>query len=146
MTKFHHLVSILALVALPGCATIVEPPKQTISINSDPPGALCDVTRAGKVVSSFNTPGTFTVHKSHNNLIVRCQKPGYAPVTGVNESHNKGWIFGNLILGGAVGLIVDLSTSADDVYGENIHIKMHKLDENGRDTYQMYQSGAPNPQ
>jgi hypothetical protein len=115
------------LVALSGCATIIEPPKQTISINSDPPGVSCDVTREGKSVANLVTPGIFTVEKSRSNLIIRCQKYGFTSITGVDKSHNKGWIFGNIVFGGLVGTIVDLSTSADDVYGETIKIKLKKL-------------------
>lgn len=138
MQKSQQKLFLLGLMALSGCATILEPPKQTISINSDPPGAVCDVTRAGKPISTFHTPGEFTVAKSHNNLIIRCQKPGYAPVTGVDESHNAGWIFGNMVIGTLIGTIVDLSTSADDVYGESIRIKMHKLDKDDPDVYRLY--------
>lgn len=105
----------------------MEPPKQTISINSDPPGIACDVTRAGKVVANVITPGVFTVEKSRNNLIVRCQKDGFTSMTGVDKSHNKGWIFGNIVFGGFIGTIVDLSTSADDVYGETIKVRLTKL-------------------
>lgn len=38
MQKFQQKLFLLGLMALSGCATILEPPKQTISINSDPPG------------------------------------------------------------------------------------------------------------
>lgn len=139
MNKF---ICCLSFFMLTSCATIIEPPKQTISINSDPPGALCDVTKAGKVIANFNTPGVFTVSKSHNNLVVRCQKPGYTPVTGIDESHNQGWVFGNLLFGGLIGTVVDLSTSADAVYGENIQIKMQKLDKKDEDIYKLYQANS----
>lgn len=142
MHKPFSQVTFFLFLALSGCATIIEPPKQTISINSDPQGAVCDVTRAGKRVANLNTPGIFTVPKSHNNLVVRCQKPGYASVIGVDESHNQGWVFGNLAFGGFIGAIVDLSTSADDVYGETIKIKMQKLDTKDGDIYKSSQESA----
>lgn len=73
-------------------------------------------------MANFYTPGTFTVGKSHNNLAVRCQKPHYSPVTGVDENHFNGWIFGNIVFGGGIGAIVNLNTAADELYGESIHI------------------------
>lgn len=125
-------------IPLMGCATILEGQKQTISINSEPNGALCDVHRSGKLIANLYTPATFTVYKSHNNLIVRCQKPYYQPVTGVDASQIQGWIFGNLVFGDFIGTIVDLSTAADSVYGETIRVSLPKLDPANKDIIEKY--------
>lgn len=127
MKKFGALSCLFSLLLLSNCATIMEPSKQTIAINSDPAGATCDVTRAGKSVANLITPGIFTVSKSHNNLIIRCQKPGYRPITGVDVSHNRGWIIFDLATMALISTIVDVSTSADDAYGESIKLKFEKL-------------------
>lgn len=128
MNKFYMLSAVSSLMLLSNCATIMEPSKQTIAINSDPAGAVCDVTRAGKIVANVVTPGVFTVGKSHNNLVIRCQKPGYKPITGVDVSHNKGWIILDLATFDVISTIVDVSTAADDAYGEAIKLQFEKID------------------
>ncbi|GBD55799.1 hypothetical protein NBRC103581_00368 [Gluconobacter wancherniae NBRC 103581] len=64
MKIIHTLLLCCALVQLDGCATILEGTKQTIEINSEPAGALCDMHRAGRLMANFYTPGTFTVGKA----------------------------------------------------------------------------------
>jgi hypothetical protein len=43
----RHVLGFVAVLALPGCATIMEGTGQSVSIETDPSGAMCQVTRGG---------------------------------------------------------------------------------------------------
>jgi len=49
-------------------------------------------------------------------------KPGYQTVMGSDASQAGEMIFGNLIFGGVIGMIVDLATGADYEYGSSIFV------------------------
>jgi hypothetical protein len=64
----------------------------------------------GQVAS---TPGSIRVDKSKNDLMVTCSKPGYQTASIAQSPKFVGTTFGNIILGGGVGAIVDASTGAN---------------------------------
>ena len=61
-----HVLVLLAVLSaaamLNGCATLVKGSSQSVVVNTDPPGAICSLTRKGKEIAVVNpTPGTITV-------------------------------------------------------------------------------------
>ena len=49
--------AVTVALALTGCASIISGTSQTITINSNPPGAQCNLLREGLVIGSVTTPG-----------------------------------------------------------------------------------------
>ena len=116
--------AVLAL-GLGGCATIVEGTSQNVSISTQPPGAACTVSRQGQQIAAvISTPGNVKVDKSKNDLVVTCTKEGYQPSTGVYSSTFNGTTFGNIILGGVAGAVIDASTGASYNYPQQVSIAM----------------------
>jgi hypothetical protein len=60
-----------------GCATIATGGVQSISIQSQPAGAQCTLTREGRTLGSVVTPDRITVSLSRHPIRVNCRKPDY---------------------------------------------------------------------
>ena len=116
-------VLIAALLMLQGCATIVEGNDQTVSIITDPAGALCQLTRGGQAIGFVNpTPGSVVLEKSADNVSVRCEKDGYLDGGGVLASGFQDMTFGNILLGGVIGVAVDAASGAMHEYPPSVTV------------------------
>lgn len=111
MSKF---LAPLSLILLAGCATVMEGTSQSVAVATTPPGAVCTVDRAGTRLGQVAaTPGSIHIDKSKNDLTVTCAKPGYQTATVSQTPHFVGTTFGNIILGGGIGAIVDAASGAN---------------------------------
>lgn len=127
MTNIHKLVLAATLISLGGCATVMKGTTQKISVNTNPQGAACDVSREGAKLSSLpQTPATVEVSRDKNALSFSCTKaPEHAEATAYTvESKFNGATLGNILLGGVVGVVVDASTGSNYSYPENVTIDL----------------------
>jgi hypothetical protein len=116
---------LIGSVIISGCASIVEGTTQQIVVNTTPSGAFCNMTRDGMPVGQIaSTPGAVTVKKTKQNIVMECTKDGFHKLTYYNKSDVEGATFGNIILGGGIGWIVDSSSGADNKYTSPINISM----------------------
>ena len=102
------LSSLLALsLLLTSCATIVSGSKQKVEFTSTPSDAtvLVNDTNIGK------TP-LKTKLKRNTSYKVLIQLEGYEDYNTNIEKQFNAWYIGNIMLGGAVGLIIDPITGA----------------------------------
>ncbi len=101
------------------CASIVSKSTYPLSINSSPSNAKVSITdKKGKEIYLGNTPATVKLNAgagffSKAEYQVKFSSPGYddkiVPITFKLD----GWYFGNLLLGGVLGmLIIDPATGA----------------------------------
>ena len=108
-----------------GCASIVNGDTQSVSVVTPPvTGAICSLTNNKGEWFVNNTPGSVTIHRSYQNLIVNCQKPGYDPATQTVVSKTKAMAFGNILFGGVVGAGVDTCDGAAYNYPTVIQVPM----------------------
>ena len=118
--KLSMFFLVAAIVA--GCATIVGGGNnQSISFDSSPQGAsifLGKVGKEGKVVdlvdTGLKTPAMLDVPR--RNAVIILKKEGYKDTNVVMSKAVNGWFFGNIIIGGLIGMSVDLSTGAVNRY------------------------------
>ena len=116
---------IAPLALLSACATIVNGSSQSVTVSTTPPGASCTLDRLGMRVGAITpTPGSIRLDKSKNDLSVTCTKDGYQTATTTHSPRFSGATFGNLLLGGPVGAIVDASSGANYTYPENIDMPL----------------------
>lgn len=114
-----------------GCASVtgnkLQPVSvQTIENNKEIVGAGCTLTNdAGKWFVS--TPGSVTIQKSTGDLAVDCKKENDSVGHETIVSKANGAVWGNIILGGAVGYIVDRNTGAGFDYPAVITVVMNKI-------------------
>ncbi len=129
MNKITLLTSVSVLTFLSGCASVTGTTGQSISVETRQKngnvlsGASCELTNS-KGKWFLNTPGTATIRRSNDDMIVICNKDGHAPGTAAVVSETKGMMFGNILLGGGIGAIVDHNTGAAYEYPTLIQIMM----------------------
>ena len=113
------IVAIVLPGLLSGCATILSKSSYPVHISTDPKGAAVTITdKKNKEVFKGQSPANVTLKSgagffSKAEYQVKLNAPGYAEqVVPINFKIN-GWYFGNLFIGGLVGmLIVDPATGA----------------------------------
>jgi len=129
MNKVSLLTSASVLTFLSGCASVTGTTGQSISVETRQKngavlsGASCELTNS-KGKWFLNTPGTAAIRRSNDDMIVICNKDGHAPGTAAVVSETKGMMFGNILLGGGIGAIVDHNTGAAYEYPTLIQIMM----------------------
>lgn len=124
-------LAVLASIALltSGCASIVNGQNQSLSVQTrskvgaNVSGASCKLSN-DKGTWFVTTPGTTTVHRSYENLLLTCEKEGFETGTLASKSSTKGMAFGNILFGGVIGAGVDVSTGAAYDYPELIVVEM----------------------
>ena len=121
-----RLMAIVGLgLASSACATIISGTTQDLYVDSEPKGASCTVDRQGAVVGMINpTPGKVNVPRHKDNIVVSCALDGYEQSNEVLASSFSGATFGNLLLGGIVGVVIDASSGANNKYPERIVVVM----------------------
>ena len=111
---------------LSACCTIVDSPNELVTFNSN-----IDKTKI-KIINSENqevyvgqTPTTVMLNKkagyfSGETYRVRATQNGYAEHEKILETRLNGWYWGNILVGGLIGmLLVDPATGAMWTFEEN---------------------------
>lgn len=114
-------------ILLCGCSSIVSGTSQTLTINTSPEGASCELTRKGSIIGRISpTPGSVLVQKTKHDIFVKCSKQGYQDANFTNKSGVEGATFGNIVLGGGIGWAIDSASGADNHYEEVMNITLTK--------------------
>ena len=113
----------LPLVVLPGCATVISGASQTVTLATLPREAACTVYAGGRPVGAVAmTPGDVRLKRSSKDLVITCAKEGYQTATVQQEPKFSGVTFGNFVLGGPVGFIVDAASGASFYYPSEVKL------------------------
>jgi len=105
--KLHDLVLAAALVSTGACATIIQGSHQSVAVTSTPAGAAISVDGRPMGV----TPSTLRLERKDSHVL-RLALDGYQPYDMPLERKTSGWMWGNLVFGGVVGIVIDASTGA----------------------------------
>jgi hypothetical protein len=104
-----------------GCASIVEGTDQTVTVQTDPSGATCELKRDGANIAVVNpTPGSIVIGKSKDDVSVICDKDGYQRTASSLRSEFQGMTFGNILFGGLIGVAVDAGSGAMNEYPSQV--------------------------
>ena len=85
-----------------GCATVIHGTRQDVGISSTPTGASVTIDS----IQSGTTP-VFAKLRRKENHVVSITLPGYQPMDLTLMSSVSGWVWGNIAIGGLIGLAVD---------------------------------------
>lgn len=126
--KLHVASALACVAALSGCASIVDGSNQVLSVQTtlgsyDVSGASCKLDN-NKGTWYVKTPGSVTIHRSYDDLNVRCEKDGVEPGIATVKSSTKGMAYGNILAGGIIGAAVDMGTGAAYDYPGLITVEM----------------------
>ncbi len=126
-------VAVLALAVLAtGCASITN--------DSSTPLRLETYTQAGVEVTGMDctvesdygaktvkTPGSLLVHRSSKDLQISCVKAGEPDAKGSATSRVNGGMFGNILIGGVIGAVIDHSTGNGYTYPQWMRLVVDKF-------------------
>ena len=124
-SRIAQAACLAAVAVLSGCATVMQGNEgENVMVHTEgcPVGTKCTLSNK-KGSWGVEPPGSVSVHKSDDTLHVRCRTPSGREVSGALDSEMTGTIFGNIILGGGIGAIVDANTDAHRKYGDAITIR-----------------------
>lgn len=116
MKKTASFVLLPLLVAsalfMANCASIIHGSKQMITFQSTPVGATVSVADAmGVGYGECVTPCEIEL-KRKREYHVKFMKEGYSAADLVIQRKSSGWIWGNILLGGVIGLVIDFSNGS----------------------------------
>ena len=112
MNSFKVSFVTTLIMATSGCATITKDANQQVQIDAYTQDqqrvmdARC-VAHNDRGQWETKSPGAVNVHRSGENLLIKCEKDGLEPGTATAVSRANGGMFGNILLGGGIGAIVD---------------------------------------
>ena len=116
--------------ALSGCATIVHSGPRPISVASAPAGAKVSIyDRSNTLVQTNTTPFVAQLSTKYGyfqgqSYRLVFEMPGRATTEVKLQSTLSGWYFGNLILGGAIGMLI-----VDPLTGAMFNLSPEKIDQ-----------------
>jgi hypothetical protein len=128
---FSVLIGSLMLVS--GCSTLTgEGTAQSISVETMERAsgdriidARCDLSN-DEGAWTVLTPGSVMVHRSNKPLSVKCQKLGYIQDYSSVDSKTKANMWGNIIVGGGIGALIDHNNGSAYAYPDVVRIPMRK--------------------
>ncbi|MBP0444353.1 hypothetical protein J8J14_06130 [Roseomonas sp. SSH11] len=120
-----RLCALIGLVFLSACATITTSPSQNLTVLTEPPGASCEIQRNSRHVAVVSpTPGTARIGKSVHDTTVTCTREAHLPAQATLTPEFQPVTLGNILIGGVVGLVVDVSTGAVSKYPETVQVTL----------------------
>lgn len=127
---------LLSVLFLSSCASIVSKSTYPVMITSNPGDAEVEIiNKRGHLYAEGITPLTVRLKAGSSFFSQECytvnfRKPGYRDVSLMLTCSIDGWYFGNLLLGGLIGmLIIDPATGAMwKLDYDVLHARMTPLD------------------
>lgn len=102
----------LMVLFLVGCASIIHGTGQTVMFQSTPSGAMVEVYDALDVsYGACVTPCSLDL-KRKREYKVSFNKAGYKQVELNIQKKTSGRLFGNILFGGLIGIVIDLANGA----------------------------------
>lgn len=105
MKKILIAASLASVMLTTGCATIVNDDYVQIPVTTVPSEASIEVNG-----SSYQSPAIVPVPRGQGDFVMKISKDGYQPVSIFLNQSLDGWVWGNVIFGGIIGLVVDFAT------------------------------------
>ena len=99
------LGGVVPAVFLSACATIMQGTTQQVSISSSPTGAKVTIDQR-----EFGSTPVIADLKRKDNHVVQITMDGYEPYQVSLSRGVSGWVAGNIVFGGIIGLAVDAIT------------------------------------
>lgn len=98
----RFLAFVASAVVMSGCASIMHGTHQDVGISSSPTGAAVTIDN----MAPGKTPYVANLSRKDAH-IVHLTMPGYAPADLTLTRKTSGWVWGNIVFGGLIGLAVD---------------------------------------
>ncbi len=107
----------ISLLLVAGCASIMAGSPSTLTVNSVPKDVTVTIMGGGTTTVQ-HTPCSIILNKQ-NDYTVTLEYQGYRSEQIVIQRTINGWVWGNILFGGIIGLAVDGITG--NMWDHNIH-------------------------
>ena len=112
--KFKMLSILISVLALGSCATIMNGDMVNVPVYTTPSGATVLINGA-----TYTSPTTVMVPRGKGDFKLHIEKDGFQPVDILLTQSVDGWLWGNVLFGGLIGLAIDfISGDAYDLEPE----------------------------
>lgn len=134
------LVVLTAAALLSGCASVTGSTTQSVSVQTremeigELRGAVCELANS-KGRWFVTTPGSVMIHRSNDDMQVYCSKAGYETGRTSVVSATKAEMFGNILVGGVIGAVIDHNSGSGYEYPGFIQVLMRALSNPDRAGY-----------
>lgn len=106
-----------------GCATVATGKYQEIPITSEPLGAVIKSENGESII----TPGKLKLERNKSHTLV-AEYPECEPQQVQLKNKVQGWFWGNILLGGVIGGVVDIASGAcDELIPKEVHFNFTPL-------------------
>ena len=117
---------LVSFILLTSCASTMSGSSQNITVTSNVQGATCTLSN-DKGTWTLTTPGSAVITSSRVNLALTCAKEGYVNgVASLPSKHKDSATWGNVILGGGIGYIIDRKSGAAFIYPQQVTVDLAK--------------------
>ena len=110
-----RVAALSPIVLSAACASIVSDNDTETYIATDPENARCEL-RGDDFTRVVNTPTNISLPADAAPITVTCDADGYRQTSQDIDTSTDGWILGNLIFGGVVGVAIDAARGAGQKY------------------------------
>jgi hypothetical protein len=104
------------------CASIVSDAETVTYISTQPEGARCELYGRHGYERIVTTPESVTLHANAAPITVVCRREGYKVGSAELQTTTDGWVLGNILFGGMIGMAVDTAGGAGKDYQERMSI------------------------
>jgi len=121
MTKrsFQLIMFIFLAFQMTGCATLFKGADDTVNVSvTDCQPAKCVASNTKGQYPIASVPGPVLVQKTKAPLVISCESPAGEKAATSLESGTEGWVWGNILIGGLIGLVIDMSTDSIHNYDD----------------------------
>ena len=127
MKKIKVPFLILTYLVTAGCASVTQSDSQSVAISASyldkPVDADCKLTN-DRGAWDAKAPAMVSVRKSGEDLNVTCKKEGMPDGLIKAVSRAAGSMFGNILIGGGIGAMIDHSSGKGYNYPDQLPVKM----------------------
>ena len=108
-------------VILANCASVVSDNDSNTYIETVPEAARCEL-HGQDFVRVVNTPTSLQLPAKAAPVVLSCSADGYRTTTADMDTSMDGWILGNILLGGIVGIAIDAARGAGQKYPPKVTV------------------------
>lgn len=118
---------VTCIASITACASITGGTHQKVNVQPQTSsgqaitGAICRLTNDHGSVN-VTAPGVATVHRSGQPLDVNCSKDGATIARQSFPASTRGMVWGNIIIGGIIGVVIDYSNGAAHHYAKQLRV------------------------
>jgi hypothetical protein len=114
-------VALSPIVLAGACASIVSDNDSTTYIATEPQNARCEL-QGNKFKRVVDTPASISLPADAAPISVICEAEGFRQTSKEMDTSADGWIVGNILFGGIVGIAIDAARGAGQKYPEEFTV------------------------